>query len=99
MYGLGFSDMIASRFMFAVRVFSAWPVKPGVHALMFLTSCVRAASCRESDDGEQKVGGLRGIGRIGDRLRCAVRGDEARVAPLPALDLPIEESTAGQLIR
>jgi hypothetical protein len=70
-----------------------------VYALMLFSRYVSAAPCREADDGQQKVRGLRGIRWIGHWLRCAVRDDEACVAALPALDLSIKESAACPLVR
>src|SRR5262245_44440309 len=53
---------------------------------------------REDGDGQQEIGGLRRIGRIGGGLRRALRGDETGIAILPALQLAIEEGAARRVI-
>src|SRR5262245_55902760 len=59
----------------------------------------RATPRRKSDDCEQEVGGLRRIGRNGSRLGAAFGRDEAGIAALPSVELPIEEDSPRHVVR
>src|SRR5262245_53441434 len=59
----------------------------------------RAPSGRKADDGEQEVGGLRRIGANGHGLGAAFGRDEAGVAALPSVELPVEEESPRRVVR
>src|SRR5437762_11296538 len=58
----------------------------------------RAATCRESGDGEEEVGGLRWIIGNPDRLAFALRREETGIAAFPSVKLPIEKVAPSGVI-
>ncbi len=60
----------------------------------------QSASARhQSDNCEKEIGRLGWVGGNEDGLGVALGGDEAGVAPLPSLDLPVEKISPRRLIR
>src|SRR5262249_5383662 len=58
----------------------------------------RDTPCRQARDGDQEVGGLRGIGTVARELSRSLRRDEAGVAVLPSVELAVKEGTALPVI-
>ena len=57
----------------------------------------RVAPRREGGDGEQKIGGLRRVGRIGNGLRCPLWRQNGHNG-IPSFQLAIEEGATRGVI-